>query len=93
MDSVLAVEVAASISTSVGLSLPATLVFDFPSIDAIADHISNRFLENVSSESHALSTEEPPQPAHGMEIDNKVGVGGAFVGKGIGLNIKYLVLS
>ena len=40
-DSLGAVEMANSLSSALGLKLPQTLVFDYPSVKAMADHVSS----------------------------------------------------
>lgn len=39
LDSLMAVELRNAVAAAVGRSLPATLLFDYPSIDALADHV------------------------------------------------------
>ena len=55
LDSLLAVELRNRLGTALGITrgLPATLVFDCPTVDALARHIDGRL---------AVATEEPPVP-------------------------------
>ena len=45
LDSLLAVELRNTLSAAVGQSLPVTLLFDYPTIDAISDYFVNHILE------------------------------------------------
>ena len=57
LDSLMAVELRNVLASSSGLSLPATLLFDYPTLEAIADFLS-RGLGLVAEE----PVEAPPQP-------------------------------
>ena len=62
IDSLMAVELRNSLSAELGLprALPATLIFDYPNVEAIADYLASRVLtlDQVSSDTH---------PGHGQE--------------------------
>jgi malonyl CoA-acyl carrier protein transacylase/SAM-dependent methyltransferase/acyl carrier protein len=62
IDSLMAVELRNTLSTELGLprALPATLIFDYPSVEAIADYLASRVLtlDQVSSETHPQSGRE-----------------------------------
>jgi acyl carrier protein len=45
LDSLLAVELRNTLSAAVGQSLPVTLLFDYPTIDAISDYFVNHILQ------------------------------------------------
>jgi acyl transferase domain-containing protein/NADPH:quinone reductase-like Zn-dependent oxidoreductase/NAD(P)-dependent dehydrogenase (short-subunit alcohol dehydrogenase family) len=61
LDSLLAVELRNTLSAAVGQSLPVTLLFDYPTIDAISDYLFNDVLQlaeddqRVSNDSEAIA--------------------------------------
>lgn len=66
LDSLMAVELRNRLAKAIGASLPATLVFDYPSIDSITDHLLEEFAtfdESASNievvESRVTDAEEP----------------------------------
>jgi SAM-dependent methyltransferase/acyl carrier protein len=62
IDSLMAVELRNSLSAELGLprALPATLIFDYPNVEAIADYLASRVLtlDQVSSETHPGNGQE-----------------------------------
>ncbi len=49
-DSLSAVELSNSISSSLGLELPGTLIFDYPSLTLIAQHVHSQLAPSTQSE-------------------------------------------
>jgi len=52
LDSLSAIEFRDSLSSSLGISLPGTLIFDHPTIDAITSYVSSMIVERVESKRH-----------------------------------------
>ncbi len=61
LDSLMAVELRNMLSRSLGQQLPATLLFDYPSLDALANHLARR-LGLDSNEGVGDRTNGPPDP-------------------------------
>jgi acyl carrier protein len=53
LDSVMAIELRNAIRAAIGRSLPATLLFDYPTVDALTNHVCR----------DVLGLEEAPKPA------------------------------
>ncbi|MFY0568811.1 SDR family NAD(P)-dependent oxidoreductase [Archangium lansingense] len=59
LDSIMAVELKDRLQTSLGLPLPATLAFNFPSVQALTEHLSSQ----LESEAPRAAEPEAPAPA------------------------------
>ncbi|MCK8516800.1 SDR family NAD(P)-dependent oxidoreductase [Methylonatrum kenyense] len=55
LDSLLAVELRNALASEIGESLPATLLFDFPTVDALVAHLANRMMPEDEAEDGAPS--------------------------------------
>ena len=58
LDSLLAIELRNTLSAAVGISLPATLLFDYPTIDAISDYFINDIMPLTDDGQQAPSVTE-----------------------------------
>jgi hypothetical protein len=59
MDSLMALELKNRLQTSLGCSMPATLAFDYPSIEALADYLSKQlFADEKIAEMEATQDSE-----------------------------------
>lgn len=69
LDSLLAVELRNLLGTGLATSLPATLVFDYPTVTALAGYISKDVLKTNS----AATTEqpEPEKPVDALSLDRR----------------------
>lgn len=67
LDSLLSIELRNSLSACLGVSLPATLLFNYPTLSALADYIAREFLSGAADA--APTTSRPPQarPANLLE--------------------------
>ena len=65
-DSLSAVELSNIVATTLGISLPSTLVFDYPSVAAIADHV-HYLLDNPKPFSTAQSQIISPIPLQAFD--------------------------
>ncbi len=63
MDSLTAVELQNTLQRELGLILPTTMAFDFPTIEALAEYLSERVMENAATEPADESPLAPQQPA------------------------------
>jgi acyl carrier protein len=61
-DSLMAVELRNELSANIGLSLSSTLVFDHPTIEGLAKHVSERLGLGRKVAKHADSTKDEPRP-------------------------------
>jgi acyl carrier protein len=66
LDSLLAVELRNTLGSALGQSLSATLLFDYPTIDALTDYLLGNVLRSVQAD-------EPPVPAPADEPASMVG--------------------
>ena len=68
-DSLSAVELSNSISSSLGLKLPGTLIFDYPSLGLIAQHVHSQLAPSHVSETSmtALPATLPVGPSASAE--------------------------
>jgi hypothetical protein len=68
VDSLMAIELSNRLSKELGLprALPATLIFDHPSVEAIADHLVSRIseLQRIHSEGHSGKSRQEPAESH-----------------------------
>jgi NADPH:quinone reductase-like Zn-dependent oxidoreductase/SAM-dependent methyltransferase/acyl carrier protein len=67
LDSLLAVELRNTLGTALGATLPATLLFDHPTIDALTDHLLHEVLGETATTTGvkaALTAEPPPTTAN-----------------------------
>ena len=62
LDSLMAVELRNALSRNVGATLPATLVFDYPTIEALVDYLSSDVL-HLQTEAPAQERGEPVKVA------------------------------
>jgi myxalamid-type polyketide synthase MxaB len=60
MDSLTSVELRNRLQTSLGCSLSSTLLFDYPTLAALTEHLSNRL--GQSAKDHASVSRTPPTP-------------------------------
>jgi acyl carrier protein len=60
MDSLMAVELRNLLVKSLACTLPATLLFDYPTIEALADYISQDLQRTLGEQSRAAATAEQP---------------------------------
>jgi acyl carrier protein len=59
LDSLLAVELRNTLSAAVGQLLPVTLLFDYPTIDAISDYLLNHILQLAEDDHHVANHTGP----------------------------------
>jgi hypothetical protein len=63
MDSLMAVELRNRLKTAIGVSLPTTMAFEYPTIESLADFlISERFLSDSKTLSDAPKSSKDPKP-------------------------------
>ncbi|MBI5722130.1 MAG: SDR family NAD(P)-dependent oxidoreductase [Burkholderiales bacterium] len=65
LDSLLAVELRNTLSTALALQLPATLLFDHPTIDALTDHLLAEISRELSTSSSPVAAVAEPATAPG----------------------------
>jgi len=65
-DSLSAVELSNIVATTLGIKLPGTLVFDYPSVVAIAKHV-HYLLDNPEPSSTAQSQNLSPMPLQAFD--------------------------
>jgi hypothetical protein len=65
LDSLLAVELRNTLATALGRALPATLLFDHPTIDALTDHLLG---ELSTSDTPQFKVTPPSTPASASTI-------------------------
>jgi acyl carrier protein len=58
LDSLMAVELRNALGRSVGATLPATLLFDYPVVDALADYLANEVLNLQAPAERPVDTPE-----------------------------------
>ena len=63
LDSLLAVELRNTLGSALGRSLPATLLFDHPTLDALTDHLLGELFPG-SATSPTVAGEDTPSAAH-----------------------------
>ncbi|MBL8341594.1 MAG: SDR family NAD(P)-dependent oxidoreductase [Rubrivivax sp.] len=69
LDSLLAVELRNTLASGLGRALPATLLFDHPTIDALTDHLLNELLGHLSTAPSPLAgAPAAPSPAPASTI-------------------------
>lgn len=59
-----------TLGTALGTSLPATLLFDYPTIDALTDHLYREILGESDGESDAAATATAAAPAAGVLVQS-----------------------
>ncbi|MFN6445250.1 MAG: SDR family NAD(P)-dependent oxidoreductase [Nostoc sp. DedSLP05] len=62
MDSLMAVELRNRLQSSLGCSVPASLIFDYPTVDALVSY----FIQELWAQAPEPSTDNSPVPAQGM---------------------------
>lgn len=68
LDSLGAVELRSSLETKLDMQLPATLVFDYPSVDAIIKYINSVATETIAGVTADDSVDIPSLPANHMSM-------------------------
>ncbi|WP_220447446.1 type I polyketide synthase, partial [Nonomuraea deserti] len=61
-DSLTAVEFRNQLTAAIGVSLPATLIFDYPTAEAIADHLANQMAGGQAAQSTVTATKTVDEP-------------------------------
>ena len=69
LDSLMAVELRNLLGAGLGLAsaLPATVVFDYPTVEALADYLGREVLQLTPAAGSAADVPEAPRPAAGLE--------------------------
>ncbi len=91
LDSLAATEMHNAISTSfTGHELPATFVFDYPTIDAMVQYFDTRHKDATST---LVSIAIQDGPVHGTNGSEIVGMSSRYPGNGYGTNLHELALA
>ena len=64
MDSLTALELKNSLQTDLGLVLPSTLAFDYPTVEALLDYLAAQLIENVENIGKAEQAEQGHEQTH-----------------------------
>ena len=70
LDSLLAVELRNTLGTALGTSLPATLLFDYPTIAALTDHLFREVLGESDGAADAPAPAATAAPAAGALVQS-----------------------
>ena len=79
LDSLSAVELASSLGRSLGLELPGTLVFDYPSVSAMAQHIHGLLAPAQTAGGSAAGALVPAAPAALVTASNAAPAGSMLI--------------
>ena len=71
MDSLTSVELRNRLQTSLGRSLPSTLIFDYPTLDALTEYLVNEIftLENPTNSHAASEKNQHEQTINSAELE------------------------
>jgi len=67
VDSLMAVELRSRLSAGANVTLPATLIFDYPTVEAIANYIESLLFQQPVDESQPVQTEDAPAESTDVE--------------------------
>jgi myxalamid-type polyketide synthase MxaE and MxaD len=69
MDSLMSVDLRSRLEASLGLEMPATLAFNYPSVDAIVDYVFPLLVETTPAPTAALTREDDEEPGEELSED------------------------